>query len=89
MLLLFFFWEYFPFGHNFASDIMFRIWPRLSPCTCITYIYYTMRFQVLITTFGEIDEIEYLDPRSYQVAIVNHVKQVIFIPSPTILPFVF
>lgn len=48
-----------------------------------------MRFQVLITTFGEIDEIEYLDPRSYQVAIVNHVKQVIFIPSPTILPFVF
>lgn len=48
-----------------------------------------MRFQVLVTAFGEIDEIEYLDPRSYQVAIVNHVKQVIFIPSPTILPFVF
>eukprot|EP00268_Persea_americana_P064034 TRINITY_DN8379_c0_g1_i11.p1 TRINITY_DN8379_c0_g1~~TRINITY_DN8379_c0_g1_i11.p1 ORF type:complete len:308 (+),score=54.63 TRINITY_DN8379_c0_g1_i11:152-1075(+) len=31
---------------------------------------------VLITTFGEIDETEYLDPRTCQVATVNHVKQV-------------
>ncbi|XXG54319.1 hypothetical protein AAC387_Pa03g2231 [Persea americana] len=31
---------------------------------------------VLITAFGEIDEIEYLDPRTCQVATVNHVKQV-------------
>eukprot|EP00268_Persea_americana_P064037 TRINITY_DN8379_c0_g1_i15.p1 TRINITY_DN8379_c0_g1~~TRINITY_DN8379_c0_g1_i15.p1 ORF type:complete len:111 (+),score=17.33 TRINITY_DN8379_c0_g1_i15:152-484(+) len=30
---------------------------------------------VLITTFGEIDETEYLDPRTCQVATVNHVKQ--------------
>ncbi|XP_021899042.1 F-actin-capping protein subunit alpha [Carica papaya] len=31
---------------------------------------------VLITSYGEIDENEYLDPRSAQVAIVDHIKQV-------------
>jgi len=34
-------------------------------------------FQVIITTFNEITENEYLDPRTAQVAVVDHVKQVI------------
>ncbi|KAF9622066.1 hypothetical protein IFM89_029350 [Coptis chinensis] len=33
-------------------------------------------FPVLITTFGELNKNEYLDPRTAQVAIVDHVKQV-------------
>lgn len=32
--------------------------------------------EVLLTSFSEIDENEYLDPRTAQVAIVDHVKQV-------------
>ncbi|XP_077218383.1 subunits of heterodimeric actin filament capping protein Capz superfamily [Tasmannia lanceolata] len=31
---------------------------------------------VLITTFGELDETDYLDPRTCQVATIDHVKQV-------------
>ena len=34
-------------------------------------------FQVIITTFNEITENEYLDPRTAQVAVVDHAKQVI------------
>lgn len=32
--------------------------------------------QVIITSFGEINENEFLDPRTAQVAIVDHIKQV-------------
>lgn len=35
-----------------------------------------LRLQVLVTSFGELGENEYLDPRTAQVAIVDHVKQV-------------
>lgn len=35
--------------------------------------------QVLITTFGELKEHEFLDPRTAQVAIVDHIKQVIYV----------
>lgn len=35
-----------------------------------------LRLQVLVTSFGELGENEYLDPRTTQVAIVDHVKQV-------------
>lgn len=35
--------------------------------------------QVLVTSFGEISENEYLDPRTAQVAVVDHVKQVSYI----------
>jgi len=32
--------------------------------------------QVLVTSFGELEDNVYLDPRTAQVAIVDHVKQV-------------
>ena len=35
-----------------------------------------MLVQVIITSFGEIDKNEYLDPSTAQVAIIDHVKQV-------------
>lgn len=35
-----------------------------------------LRLQVLVTSFGELGENEYLDPRTALVAIVDHVKQV-------------
>ena len=35
-----------------------------------------MDLQVLVTSFGEIDENDYLDPRTAQVVTVDHVKQV-------------
>lgn len=37
--------------------------------------------QVLVTSFGELEENAYLDPRTTQVAIVDHVKQVSLAPS--------
>lgn len=33
--------------------------------------------QVLITSFGELNEKEYLEPRTAQVAKIDHIKQVI------------
>lgn len=33
-------------------------------------------FQVIISSFSEVSDNEYLDPRTAQVAIVDHVKQV-------------
>lgn len=35
--------------------------------------------QVLVTSFGELKENEFLDPRTAQVAIVDHIKQVIYV----------
>lgn len=35
--------------------------------------------QVLVTSFSEISENEYLDPRTTQVAVVDHVKQVSYV----------
>lgn len=35
--------------------------------------------QVLVTSFSEISENEYLDPRTAQVAVVDHVKQVSYV----------
>lgn len=35
-----------------------------------------MFMQVLITTFGELEVNAYLDPRTAQVVIIDHVKQV-------------
>lgn len=32
--------------------------------------------QVLVTSFGELEDNAFLDPRTAQVAIVDHVKQV-------------
>lgn len=32
--------------------------------------------QVLVTSFSEVSENEYIDPRTAQVAVVDHVKQV-------------
>lgn len=32
--------------------------------------------QVMVTPYNEIDKNEYIDPRTAQVAIVDHVKQV-------------
>lgn len=36
-----------------------------------------LQMKVIITSFGEIDKNEFLDPRTAQVAIVDHIKQVI------------
>ena len=36
----------------------------------------TCCMQVLVTSFGELEDNVYLDPRTAQVAIVDHVKQV-------------
>jgi hypothetical protein len=33
--------------------------------------------QIIITTYGELDKNNYLDPRTAQVATVDHVKQVV------------
>ena len=35
-----------------------------------------MHFQVLVTSFNELDKNEYLDPGTANVAVVDHVKQV-------------
>lgn len=35
-----------------------------------------MCVQVLVTSYNEIDLNEYLDPRTAQIAVVDHVKQV-------------
>ena len=35
--------------------------------------------QVLITSFGELNENEFLDPRTTQVALVDHIKQVNYV----------
>lgn len=35
--------------------------------------------QVLVTSFGELNENEFLDPRTAQVAKVDHIKQVIYV----------
>lgn len=32
--------------------------------------------QIIITTYGELDKNNYLDPRTAQVATVDHIKQV-------------
>jgi hypothetical protein len=34
------------------------------------------RVQIIITTYGELDKNNYLDPRTAQVATVDHIKQV-------------
>lgn len=34
--------------------------------------------QVIVSSYSEITENEYLDPRTAQVAVVDHVKQVLF-----------
>ena len=36
--------------------------------------------QVIISSFSEVSENEYLDPKTAQVAIVDHVKQVSSLP---------
>jgi hypothetical protein len=39
--------------------------------------------QVLVTSFGELEDNAFLDPRTAQVAIVDHVKQVsVFVSTP-------
>lgn len=42
---------------------------------------------MLVTSFGEISKNEYLDPRTAQVAIVDHVKQVSLCPSSLCIAF--
>jgi hypothetical protein len=39
-------------------------------------MFFKLCLQVLVTSYNELDENEFLDPRTAQVAIVDHVKQV-------------
>ena len=39
-------------------------------------MFFKLCLQVLVTSYNELDENEFLDPRTAQVAIIDHVKQV-------------
>lgn len=47
--------------------------------TNLSVIVWFALFQVLVTSFSEISKNEYLDPRTAQVAKVDHVKQVSYV----------
>lgn len=61
-------------GKGIAYSIVFA-----AKCAFLLQISDVIVMQVLVTSFSEISEHEYLDPRTAQVAVVDHVKQVSYV----------
>ncbi|XP_031250433.1 F-actin-capping protein subunit alpha [Pistacia vera] len=69
-------------GISMTKPIYFQ-WPPSSLSSLAIHLSFTQpsaflldSVQVLVTSYGELDKNKYLDPRTAQVAIVDHIKQV-------------
>lgn len=68
---------------NFFTLFVVRIYAHwlfflkyMELCAYVDYIYLSFLCeQVIVTSYGQLNETEFIDPRTAQVAVVDHIKQ--------------